>query len=75
MNPVTLGIGCLALGYGIFTAVWRVIHPEKFKKLEAMKRQWGEKGGMAVHVIGYTLLPVVIGIGLIYGGYRGVSLF
>jgi hypothetical protein len=75
MNPTTLLAGCFVLGYGLFTAIWRVKHPEKFTKLEPMKRFWGERGGLVVHFIGYTIVPVVIGIRLIVAGVRGFSLF
>ena len=75
MNPITVAIGCLALCYGIFTAIWRAKHPEKFAKLEPMKRFWGERGGVVVHVIGYTVLPIVFGIVLIVSGVRGAALF
>ena len=58
----TLLIGLAAVGYGIYTAITRARSPEKFKKLEPMKKFWGPRMGIAIHVMGYTLLPVLFGL-------------
>lgn len=58
-------LGVAALAYGVYTGYARTVTPEKFAKLEAMKEQWGESTGNLVHLVAYTVLPVVVGLGLI----------
>ena len=65
-------IGALCVIYGIYTLVYRQMKPEKFKKMEAMQRVYGEKAGYVVHVLTYSVLPIVLGIAclvlyLVYG--------
>lgn len=60
-----LVFGILALGYGLFSIYVGLTTPEKFTKLAAMKAQWGETAGTVVHVIGYTVAPILFGIVLI----------
>jgi hypothetical protein len=75
MDPVTVSVGVAAMGYGAYTAWARRSKPEQFKKLEPMKRFWGERGGLAVHVVGYTVVPIVFGIVLVVRGLQGGALF
>jgi len=56
-----LVLGVFSLGYGLYTLYVRATTPEKFGKLAAMKKQWGDRGGMIVHVVGYTILPILLG--------------
>lgn len=75
MDPVTVLVGIAAIGYGLYTAWARRAKPEQFKKLDPMKSFWGERGGQLVHIVGYTVLPIIVGIVLILSGLRGASLF
>jgi hypothetical protein len=75
MNPVTVLVGVAAVSYGLYTAWARRAKPEQFNKLEPMKNFWGERAGQLVHVVGYTVLPIIIGILLIVTGLQGGSLF
>lgn len=75
MDPLTVGIGALAIGYGLYTAWARKTKPGQFSKLEAMKRAYGDTAGMAIHVVAYTVVPVVAGAVFLYQGLNGVSLF
>ena len=75
MNPVTIIIGAAALLYGCYTAYLRIKDPSKFSKLEAMKKFWGERAGMVVHIIGYTVVPICAGIYFIYLGFKGIAIF
>ncbi len=75
INSTTIIIGALAIAYGIFTAVMRVVKPTLFKKLEPMKQRWGEKMGNVIHFTGYVVIPVVAGVALILAGTKGASLF
>jgi len=74
MDFVTVGIGIAALTYGAYTLYARRSNPGAFGKMEAMKRMWGEKAGLAMHFVAYSILPIVFGIVAIIAGLRGVSL-
>jgi hypothetical protein len=75
MNPATVGIGVAAILYGLFTLVARAKKPEMFKKLEPMKQRWGPGAGLAIHVVGYTLIPIIFGVMTVVAGLAGKSLF
>lgn len=75
MNPVTILLGVASLGYGLYTVWARRAKPEQFAKLEPMKKVWGEKAGPIVHVIGYTVMPIILGAVLIVLGCMGVKVF
>lgn len=75
MDPVTVAVGVLAICFGAYTVWARSTRPEQFKKLEPMKKLWGEKAGLAVHFVAYTALPVGFGIMLVMQGMNGHSLF
>ncbi len=75
MNLATIVIGAAALGFGIYTAYVRATNPARFGKLEAMKKQWGEGPGKAVHMLAYTVMPIIFGILMIVAGLLGVSLW
>ena len=74
MDPLTIGLGVAVAGYGCYTGYVRTKDPTKFGKLEAMKKFWGEKAGLAIHVVAYTVMPIVFGIALIVAGTRGLSI-
>jgi len=63
MTNLLLGIAAVA--YGLYTLYARATSPNKFAKLEAMKKQWGERPGTIVHVIGYSVVPIIAGLALI----------
>jgi hypothetical protein len=75
MNPISLGIGVASLGYGVYTLVLRARRPSAFAKLGAMKQRWGEGPGNAIHLVAYSVVPVVFGIVSILAGLRGVAIF
>jgi hypothetical protein len=75
MNLMTVLIGVAALGFGLYTAYMRATNPAGFGKLEAMKNQWGEGAGNAIHLVAYTAVPIIFGILMILAGIQGVSLF
>ncbi|HEU0264724.1 MAG TPA: hypothetical protein VFR01_03255 [Geobacterales bacterium] len=68
MDFMSIGIGVAGVLYGIYAAVARVRTPEKFWKLEPMKKFWGERAGLAIHFLGYTVVPIVIGVLFILRG-------
>jgi len=75
MNYTTLTIGLFALLFGIYTLVLRTKKPEKFGKLNVMKEKYGEKAGVAIHTISYTVIPIIAGILFIVIGLKGGALF
>jgi hypothetical protein len=75
MDPLTVGIGAAAIAYGLFTLVARAMKPEMFAKLEPMKQFWGPLAGVAIHVVGYTLVPIVFGVIIVVAGLAGKSFF
>jgi hypothetical protein len=75
MNIITLALGIICFGYGVFSIILRIKSPEKFGKLEAMKNKFGDKGGMVIHIISYSILPMLVGIVFIVLGILGISLF
>lgn len=71
MNGPRVVLGVLAALYGLFTFYVRATSPEKLRKLAAMKQAWGETGGTIVHVIGYSVVPLLVGVGMIVTGLSG----
>ena len=61
-------LGALMVVYGIVTLILRRVAPDRFWKLETMKKKWGERAALRIHVIGYTVLPLVAGTVLIVRG-------
>ena len=61
-------LGGMMVAFGLYTLFARKFAPNRLWKLEPMKQQWGEKAGLAVHVLAYTVLPLVLGAMLLAGG-------
>jgi len=74
MNPITVGLGALIVAYGCYTAYARVKAPHQFHKLDAMKKFWGESAGVAIHFVGYTVVPIMVGVAMIIAGMNGLSI-
>ncbi|GMT50331.1 MAG: hypothetical protein IEMM0008_1870 [bacterium] len=62
MNYFTLGIGIAAFVFGLVSIYIRIYMPDKFSKLKLMKETYGEKRGLWIHIIAYTVLPMIAGI-------------
>jgi len=75
MDPVTVGIGTLAIAYGIFSGVMRFMKPSMFKKLEPMKEKFGVAAGNTIHFVAYVIMPLGFGITMIIAGMNGISFF
>lgn len=67
---LNLILGLAAIGYGLYTAILRARKPEAFGKLQAMRDQWGHGPGTAVHVVSYTVVPMVLGLVLVASALR-----
>ena len=75
MDPVTVGIGALAIAFGIFSGVMRFVKPSMFKKLEPMKEKFGAGVGNTIHFVSYVIVPLGFGITMVIAGLNGVSFF
>ena len=73
MNGITIGIGCVIVGYGLFSGIMRFVKPSMFRKLEPMKARLGPAAGSVIHFIGYVVVPVMVGIYFIVAGISGMS--
>lgn len=74
MNWITFGVGVLSGLYGIYTIYMRFHSPDKFGKLEAMQQSYGQGVGTLIHIVSYTVMPLIFGALMIAAGLRGVSL-
>ncbi len=75
MNVIEIIIGIAAIIYAFVSVYFRLKSPAIFKKLEPMKRIYGSKLGLVLHVMFYTVIPFIFGILLIRAGLLGTTLF
>lgn len=59
-------LGVLLLVFGVYSIFARFFAPHHLGKMEPMKKMWGERRGAVVHVVAYTLLPLVAGAVMIF---------
>lgn len=64
--------GAFALLFGSFTAVARFVAPKSFvfAKLGPMRERYGHGPGTALHVLAYTVSPLVVGATLVASAWR-----
>ncbi|MDH4263413.1 MAG: hypothetical protein OEV78_10260 [Spirochaetia bacterium] len=76
MNVITISIGAFLCTYAMVVLVLRLKEKNHlFRKLDAMKKFWGQKLGSGIHYFGYVVLPFVFGIICIVQGIKGVNIF
>ncbi len=75
MDVLTLSIGMLSIAFGSATHLLRIKSPETIGRLGSMRNRFGDRAGLAVHFVAYTLMPLLIGILLLAAGSRGHALF
>jgi hypothetical protein len=63
-------VGVLAIVYGLYSFYQRKTAPENIKKLTIMVDRNGEKMGHSIHLFGYTILPIVAGLLLVYAHFK-----
>ena len=61
-------LGGFMVVYGIVTLCLRTFAPSRSWKLEIMQKKWGEQRGLMIHVVSYTVFPIVLGAILIIRG-------
>ncbi len=64
-------LGVLAIVYGLYCFIQRKTAPEKIEKLQLLIERNGEKMGHSIHMFGYTILPIVAGLLLLFAHFRG----
>ena len=64
-------VGVLAIAYGLYSYYQRKTAPEKIEKLQSMIERNGEKMAHKIHLFGYTIMPIVAGLLLLYAHFRG----
>ena len=74
MDIITVVVGVLICLYGVYTLIARINMPEKFGKLNAMKEKFGAGTGNLIHIVAYTVIPIIIGAFVIFSGFNGLSL-
>jgi ABC-type phosphate transport system permease subunit len=75
MNFPSVIFGVALIGFGVMTAVLRKIRPTIFRKLESMKAALGPRKGVAIHIVFYTVLPILAGVMSTILGVLGMSFF
>jgi len=63
-------IGVLAIGYGLYSYYQRKTAPESIEKLQTMIERNGEKMGHSIHLVGYTIMPIIAGLLLLFAHFR-----
>jgi len=63
-------VGVLAIVYGLYCFIQRKLAPENIKKLQTMIERNGETMAHSIHLFGYTILPIVAGLLLLYASLR-----
>ena len=63
-------VGVLAIVYGLYSYYQRKTAPENIAKLQEMIERNGEKMGNSIHLVGYTIMPIVAGVLLLIGHFR-----
>jgi hypothetical protein len=76
VNQLTVVIGVVMIAYGIYVFLLRLKNDtRKLQKFFNMKETIGEKKGSLVHLVGYVILPIIIGIVFVIMGFKGISFF
>ena len=68
MATKKLNIGLI--GYGFYYLIMRQFAPEKLTKLQSMIYEFDTKKAVILHIIGYTVMPIVAGIVILAAHFR-----
>ena len=64
-------VGVLAIVYGVYSFIQRKVAPENIERLQTMIERNGEKMANSIHLVGYTIFPVITGLLLLYRYFQG----
>lgn len=71
MDAPSIFIGIISLAYGFFTLYARIKKPALLGKLQVMQNRFGHKPGGLIHLLVYTILPLVAGGLILKSGLMG----
>jgi len=63
-------VGVLAIAYGLYSFIQRKVAPQNIEKLQSMIERNGEKMAHSIHLFGYTILPIIAGLLLLFAHFR-----
>ncbi|MDJ0777521.1 MAG: hypothetical protein QNJ85_06645 [Gammaproteobacteria bacterium] len=63
-------VGVLAIVYGLYSYYQRKTAPENIKKLQESIERNGEKMANTIHLVGYTIMPIIAGLMLLFAAWR-----
>jgi hypothetical protein len=75
MNTITIILGAAVFAFGLYNTILRRTGPQKLSRLQSLKDLFGEQAGDRVHLLTYSITPLVAGALFIFAGSQGVSLF
>lgn len=70
-TSLNLILGVLAIAYGLYSYYQRKTAPQNIEKLQTMIERNGEKMGHSIHLFGYTIMPIIAGLLLLFAHFRG----
>jgi hypothetical protein len=73
LMDTNLLFGVFALLFGVVTLVGRFVAPQSalFAKLGPMKERFGDTAGLVIHVVAYTVMPLMLGGALVAASLVG----
>ncbi len=66
-------VGVLAIVYALYSYYQRKTAPENIKKLQESIERNGEKMANTIHLVGYTIMPIIAGLMLLYAAWRAYN--
>lgn len=63
-------LGVLAIVYALYSYYQRKTAPENIKKLQESIERNGEKMANTIHLVGYTIMPIIAGLMLLFAAWR-----
>ncbi len=66
-------VGVLAIVYGLYSYYQRKTAPENIAKLQESIERNGENMANTIHLVGYTIMPIIAGLMLLFAAYRAYS--
>ena len=63
-------LGVVAIASGLYSFYQRKTAPESIEKLQTSIERNGEKMAHSIHLIGYTIMPIIAGLMLLHSHFR-----
>lgn len=65
-NLMVPAFAWFSVALGLFTFIYRMIHPAFFRKLAMMQKAFGNTAGYLLHFVAYTIVPLLVGVVLLW---------